>query len=182
MGHMARMARGEDGDRIHPAMDVGAADHSDRRLFHVASDVHGALRDILIPRVFHFDRIRHFGVRSDLARGLAIVAVVTLSLGHIYTYSRKTHDADWRESGRIASSSVGPGEQFAVVPAYAVEVVRYYMPAATRQNAIPYDATANHARVVILAEHGVRETNTTGVRRDFPRVIARTRGIVVLSR
>jgi 4-amino-4-deoxy-L-arabinose transferase-like glycosyltransferase len=121
-------------------------------------------------------------LRSDVARGLAIVAVVALSLGHVYTYSRKTHDADWREAGRVALSSVGAGEEFAVVPAYAVEVVRYYMPPAARQDAIPYDPPTNHSRVVVLAEHGVRDSNTTGVRRDFPRVIARPRGIVVLSR
>ncbi|HXN85856.1 MAG TPA: glycosyltransferase family 39 protein [Candidatus Binataceae bacterium] len=121
-------------------------------------------------------------LRSEVVRGLAIVAVVTLALGHVYSYSIKTHDADWREAGRVALASVGAQEQFAVMPAYAVEVVRYYMPPATRQEAIPYDATTNHSRVAVLAEHGVRDTNTSGVRRDFPHVIARTRGIVVLAR
>jgi mannosyltransferase len=121
-------------------------------------------------------------LRNNMFRGLAIGAVVTLSLGHVYSYSRKTHDADWREAGRVALASVGANEQFAVVPAYAVEVVRYYMPPAARPEAIPYDPTADNSRVVVLAEHGVRDTNTNGVRRGFPRVIAKPRGIVVLSR
>ena len=119
---------------------------------------------------------------SNAARAGAAVAVVLLSLGHIYSYSRKTHEVDWREAARIAQASIRPDETIAVAPAYAVEVVRYYSYPRLRGNAVSFDPAADHSAVAILAEHGVNAAATARIHRDYPHVLERASGVVVLSR
>jgi hypothetical protein len=119
---------------------------------------------------------------SNLARAVASVAVVILALGHIHSYSLKTHDVDWHEAARVAQASLHPDDTIAVTPAYAVEVVRYYVYPPLRGNAVGYDPATAHSAVAILAEHGVNAATAAQVRRDYPRVLRRARGVVVLSR
>ncbi len=116
------------------------------------------------------------------ARAAAVAAVVLLSLGHIYSYSHKSHDVDWREAARIAQASIRPDETIAVAPAYAVEVVRYYAYPPLRDNAVSFDPAADHSAVAILAEHGVNEAVTARIHSDYPHVLERASGVVVLSR
>jgi hypothetical protein len=122
-------------------------------------------------------------LENNLIRAIATGAVVILSLSHIHSYARKTHDVDWREAARIAQASLRPNETIAVAPSFAVEVVRYYAYPPLRGNAVGYDeATANSA-VAILAEQGVNAVRTTSkIRREFPHVLEHARGVVVLSR
>ena len=119
---------------------------------------------------------------STAARAAAAVAVLLLSLGHIYSYSRKTHDVDWREAARVAQASIRPDETIAVAPAYAVEVVRYYAYPQLRGNVFSFDPAADHSAVAILAEHGVNAAVTARIHRDYPEVLERASGVVVLSR
>jgi hypothetical protein len=119
---------------------------------------------------------------SNAARAGAAVAVVLLSLGHLYSYSRKTHDVDWREAARIAQARIRPDETIAVAPAYAVEVVRYYAYPQLRGNPVGFDPAADHSAVAILAEHGVNQAVTARIHDDYPHVLERASGVVVLSR
>jgi 4-amino-4-deoxy-L-arabinose transferase-like glycosyltransferase len=119
---------------------------------------------------------------SNVARAVATVAVVILALGHIRSYSLKTHDADWHEAAHVAQASLRPDDTVAVAPAYAVEVVRYYVYPPLRGNAVGYDPASTNSAVAILAEHGVNAATAAQVHRDYPRVLRRARGVVVLSR
>lgn len=119
---------------------------------------------------------------NNAARAAAAVAVVALSLGHIYSYSRKTHDVDWREAARVAQAGIRPDETIAVAPAYAVEVVRYYAYRQLRGNAVSFDPAADRSAVAILAEHGVNAVAMARIHRDYPHVLERASGVVVLSR
>ena len=121
-------------------------------------------------------------LESNLARAAATVAVVTLALGHIHSYSLKTHDVDWQEAARIAQASLRPNETIAVAPPYAVEVVRYYVYPPLREIAVGYDPATDRAAVAILAEHGVNAVTATPIHRDYPHVLERANGVVVLSR
>lgn len=118
---------------------------------------------------------------SQFGRIAASAVVVVLALGHIHSYSLKNHDLDWHEAARVAQASIGPDETIAVAPEYADEVVRYYMYPALRAHALGYDPQNNRAAVAILAEH-FNAATTAQVHRDFPRVLARARGVVVLAR
>jgi hypothetical protein len=61
-------------------------------------------------------------------------------------------------------------------------VVRYYVYPPLRGNAVAYDPARTNSAVAILAEHGVNAATAAQVRRDYPRVLRRARGVVVLSR
>ena len=119
---------------------------------------------------------------SNVARAVAGVAVVILALGHLQSYSLKTHDVDWHEAARVAQASLRPNDTVAVAPPYAVEVVRYYVSAPLRGYAVGYDRANTNSTVAILAEHGVNPALDAQMRRDFPHVLSRARGVVVLSR
>ena len=119
-------------------------------------------------------------LRHDAARTVATIALVALSLGHVYSYSRKTHDVDWSEAARVASASLGPDQAVAVAPPYAVEVVRYYMNPLMRDYAAPWQPGAN-PQIVIIADHGVNAEVAAQVRKRFHLVLARGRGVAVLS-
>ena len=58
---------------------------------------------------------------------VASLAVI-LALGHIYAWSRKPHDTQWREAVVIALAADHGDQPIAVAPGYAINVVRYYMP------------------------------------------------------
>ena len=71
-----------------------------------------------------------FELPGDLRRAPAALALaVAFSLGHIVSYDRKPHDAQYREAIAAADSALKPGEVMTVIPSYAIEVLRYYLPA-----------------------------------------------------
>jgi hypothetical protein len=116
------------------------------------------------------------------ARVTAILSVVIFAIGHLHSYSLKTHDVDWREAARVAQASLRPDDTVAVGPSYAVEVVRYYIYPPLRDHAVSYDPAHSNSALGILAEHGVNATTTGQMRRDFPRMLRHASGVVVLSR
>jgi mannosyltransferase len=134
------------------------------------------------PAFFILIAVGIWELDSNLARAAAAIAVVALALGHIHSYSLKTHEVDWQEAARVAQASLRPDETIAVAPPYAVEVVRYYVYPPLRELAVGYDPATDHAAVAILAEHGVNAATATPIRRDYLHVLARANGVVVLSR
>ncbi|HVN29943.1 MAG TPA: hypothetical protein VMT64_15710, partial [Candidatus Binataceae bacterium] len=119
---------------------------------------------------------------NDSARVVAVVVVVSLAFGHIHSYFRKTHDIDWREAAGVAQASLRPDQTVAVTPSYAVEVVRYYLDPQLRNYAFGDEAARNDSAVAILAEQRVTAAAVARVHRDYPRLLARARGVVVLAR
>ena len=112
----------------------------------------------------------------------AMVLVVILQFAHMHSYFRKTHDIDWQNAARVAQASLRPNETVAVTPSYAVEVVRYYTNPPLRENAVGSEDATDKSAIAILAEQRINATSAARVHRDYPRVLARERGVVVLSR
>lgn len=123
-----------------------------------------------------------WALENAIARAAAALAVVILALGHIHSYALKSHDIDWREAARVAQATIRPDETVAVVPPYAVEVVRYYSYPALRSFAVGYDAAHENSPIAILAEHGVNPRVAARVRHEYPNLLRQARGVVVLSR
>ncbi len=120
---------------------------------------------------------------SKRARMLAVALAVALALGHVWQHSRKPRDTLWREASRVALSTLGPGQTMTVVPAYAIDVVRYYLEPAARSRVVRYGTrAANAATLVLLSERGVPRKVSVLVRDRFPRRIAAMRGVTVRSR
>ena len=119
------------------------------------------------------------------AAQLAAIALVTaLAIGHVVAWDRKPHDVQWREAVRAAITGAGDGGTLAVAPGYASNVVRYYSDGASPASlARPADAGGrDSATVVIIGEQGVAAATVAAVVREYPRVLAKLRGVVVRGR
>ena len=67
-------------------------------------------------------------VGGNSTRLAALTLIVFVALGHVISYERKPHDAQWREAVRVATENAPGADWIAVTPKYAVNVVRYYSP------------------------------------------------------
>jgi hypothetical protein len=94
----------------------------------------------------------------------------------------KTHDTQWSEATRLATANLPSDKTIAVIPPFAVEVVRYYSDPSMRARIIPYDSASSNLQMIILSNRLVHYEVDPRVRHDYPRVLARERDVVVLSR
>jgi len=134
------------------------------------------------PAFFILVALGIWELSSNFSRIAATVIVVILAFGHIHSYFKKTHDIDWQQAARVAQAALRPDQTVAVTPSYAVEVVRYYIDPLLRKSAVGSDEATNQSALAILAEERINATATAQVHRDYPRLLARERGVVVLSR
>jgi hypothetical protein len=121
-------------------------------------------------------------LRQESRRAAALAIVVALSIGHVWSYYKRTHDAQYREAVVAASTSLKPNEVMTVVPAYAVEVLRYYLPPDRVDCAVRPDDHSFAPSVLILAERNLAQEVAQSYRKEYPRVVARFRGVTVLGR
>ena len=123
-----------------------------------------------------------FELPGYLVRGGALALAVAFSIGHIVSYDRKPHDAQYREAIAAADSALEPGEVMTVVPAYAIEVLRYYLPADRQDRAIRYEPPASSAAVLILGDQNPAPGAGDSYRTEYPKVVAQLRGVTVRRR
>jgi mannosyltransferase len=122
-----------------------------------------------------------FELPGALVRAGALALAVALSLGHIVSYDRKPHDAQYREAIAAADSALKPGEVMTVTPSYAIEVLRYYLPPDQLDRAVRYDPSAP-AAVLILGDQNLAPGAAQSYRKEYPQVVARLRGVIVLRK
>ncbi len=123
-----------------------------------------------------------FELPGDFVRLGALVIAVAFSLGHIVSYGHKPHDAQYREAIAAAASALKPGQAMTVVPSYAIEVVRYYLPPDQLNRAVRFDPSAPPGAVLILADQNLAPDAARSYRKEYPQVVARLRGITVLRK
>jgi hypothetical protein len=63
-----------------------------------------------------------------------LVLLVALSLDHLRRDFSKPQYVQWREAVALAFAAAPPGGAFAVIPGYAVNAVRYYLPPKLRES------------------------------------------------
>jgi len=123
-----------------------------------------------------------FELPGDLLRVGALALVVAFSLGHIVSYDRKPHDAQYHEAIVAAESVLKPGEVMTAIPTYAIEVLRYYLPPGQLDRAVRYDPSAPPAAVLILGDQNLAPGAAQSFRKEYPQVVARLRGVTVLRK
>ena len=119
-----------------------------------------------------------FAMPAESVRVAALLVVLALSVGHVVSYARKPHDAQYREAVVAADAALKPGEVMTVVPSYAIEVIRYYLPTNQRDRAVRYDPSSTNAAVLILPDQDVAEA----YRKDYPQMVAGFRGVTVIRK
>lgn len=118
------------------------------------------------------------------ARLGAIVLMVALAIGHVMAWNRRAHDAQWLEAVRVATTNAGGDGTVAVAPGYATNVVVYYL-SQSRPAPVAHPASANGidpAAVAIIGDQGVALATAAALDREYPRVLANLRGVVVRGR
>jgi hypothetical protein len=118
------------------------------------------------------------------ARLVLIVLLLALSLDHVRRDFAKPEDVQWREATVIALAASAPDDTIAVAPAYAVQVVRYYLPPAQRARVEVFGGTCKpRQRVLLLAGQETLSTSQLGAIRDCaPRKIKKLRLVEVRER
>lgn len=119
---------------------------------------------------------------GNAMRTTAATLAVILALGHVYAWSRKPHDTQWREGTRIAAATVTGSHPISVAPGYAVNVVRYYLgdaAAATQTRPADPSAPAN-GDVLLLSDQSKGEV-ALKLAAQYPHVVAHLRGLEVRS-
>ncbi len=119
---------------------------------------------------------------GDRVRLAALALAVAFSLGHIISYDRKPHDAQYREAVAAADAALKPGEVMTVVPSYAIEVLRYYLPPDHVDRAVRFDATASAPSVLIVGDQNLAPDAARSYKKEYPNVIVRLRDVTVLRK
>jgi mannosyltransferase len=122
-----------------------------------------------------------FELPGDLVRVAALALAVAFSLGHIVSYERKPHDAQYREAIAAADSALKPGEVMTVVPSYAIQMLRYYLPPDHLDRAVRYEPSAP-AAVLILGDQNLAPGASQSYKNEYPQVVARLRGVTVMRK
>ena len=123
-----------------------------------------------------------FELPDDSLRIAAIGLAVVFSIGHIVSYDRKPHDAQYREAIATADAALKTGESMTVVPSYAIEVLRYYLPPEQQNRAVRHNPADSTAAVLILGDQNLAPGGAKTYKEQYPNVVARLRGVTVLRR
>ena len=110
-----------------------------------------------------------------------LVLVVALSLDHVRRDFKKPHDIQWREAAVLALATARASGAIVVVPGYAVNVVRYYLPEERRQSAEDTGGQCEtRGRVLILGKDDLlAPVQLAALRNCYPLVVGRLRLIEV---
>ena len=113
-----------------------------------------------------------------------LVLVVALSLDHVRRDFIRPQYVQWREATALALAARAPGGTIAVVPAYAVNVVRYYLPPRLRASAEEAGGQCEmRQRTLILGGQGTLAPARLAALRDCdPLVVGRLRLVEVRKR
>jgi mannosyltransferase len=88
--------------------------------------------------------------RSNLARAVVALLILSLSVYSVRDF-RAPNRVDWKRAALAAISQIAPDGQIAVVPSYAANVVRYYLPAQGRRSVVGLDFGCGTQQVLILS-------------------------------
>lgn len=131
---------------------------------------------------FIFTAVGIYELPGDLVRISALMLAIAFSVGHIVSYERKPHDVQYREAIAAADAALKPGETMTVVPSYAIDVLRYYLPVDHRERAVGYDPSKSNAAVLILGDENLASRIAESYKKEYPQTVARLRGVTVVRK
>lgn len=113
-------------------------------------------------------------VRSTALRIMLAVLLIYLSAGPIrHGLKHSGGETAFREATLLAAQRTTPGEQVLVFPGWCVNVVRFYLPAARRDAAVPMTNRCGQAPVLILSGRSFASPEQIAIAQAcYPHVIA----------
>ncbi len=100
--------------------------------------------------MFAFAGVGAASTRSTLLRLLLALLIIHFTVHRVHRWLRHSHEAAWSEATSTALEQ-SSGTNISVVPAYAEDVVRYYLPRNARNMAIGVNSGCGSGRVLILS-------------------------------
>jgi uncharacterized membrane protein len=142
------------------------------------------VRYVLIAFVgmFAFAGIGAASVRSTLLRLILVLLIARFTVHPAHRWLRHSHEAAWRTATETALA-LSSGTTISVVPSYAVNVVRYYLPRNARNMATGVESGCGSGRVLILSGFSYLPMDlNTRMANCYPRVARSLPQIQVRSR
>lgn len=142
------------------------------------------MRYVLIAFVgiFGFAAIGAASVRSTLLRLILVLMILRLTIHPAHRWLRHSHEAAWREATE-AALDLSSGTTISVVPSYAVNVVRYYLPHDARNMAAGVESGCGSGRVLILSGFSYLPIDlSTRMTNCYPRLVKSLNQVQVRSR
>jgi hypothetical protein len=123
-------------------------------------------------------------IENARLRAALIVLALGLSLDHVRRDLSKPQFAQWRASAALALAQAGSDGRIGVAPAYAINVVRYYLPPAQRARADGADEVCGmRQRVLVLSGVDILgPARLAELRNCYPFVVERLRFVEVRKR
>lgn len=122
-------------------------------------------------------------VRSTALRVVLAILFIHFMIRPVHRWMRRSHEAAWREAAMLAVEKSAPGENISVVPSYAVNVVRYYLPRDRRDTAVGIDFGCGSGGVLILSGWGwMPADQISRMAACYPRLLQRLPMVEVRAR
>lgn len=121
--------------------------------------------------------------QSTIVR-LALAALIVFLAGR-RTYHAIMHSAEPDWSGAVASvvRTTSPDQHLAVIPAYEINTVRYYLPANRRANAIGLDFGCGSEHILVFSDWWwLSAKETQRAKRCYPHIVQRFHKVEIRSR
>jgi len=133
--------------------------------------------------LFAFAGVGAASMPSTLLRLLLALLIVHFTIHAVHRWLRQSHEAAWREATTAAVAGSATGTAISVVPSYAVNVVRYYLPRDRRDAAVGVDFGCGSGRVLILSGRQWLPTDQiTRMVNCYPRMVKSLDQVEVRSR
>jgi mannosyltransferase len=133
--------------------------------------------------VFIFAAIGIVAIPSGKLRATALIALLTLSLLRVRAELRPG-DHQWRDASLVALQSAGGAH--VIGSCHDFDLLRYYLPASARDTVKLVRVPCDHPHVAVVQVVVVSPTVTgarlADLKRAYPEVVAKFKGVSVLSR
>jgi mannosyltransferase len=120
-------------------------------------------------------------IANTRLRAVLVVLMLALSLAHVQRGFRKPAFAQWREATALSLAQAGANGRISVAPAYAINVVRYYLPSAQRSSAASVSEVCDTRQQVLILGgiHILPPARVAELRDCYPHLVRRLRFIEV---
>jgi hypothetical protein len=123
-------------------------------------------------------------IANTRLRAALVVLMLALSLAHVQRGFRRPAFAHWRAATDLSLVQAGADGRIGVAPAYAINVVRYYLPAAQRSRVEPARRVCGTRQQVLILGgiHILSPARVAELRGCYPHLVRRLRFIEVRLR
>lgn len=121
--------------------------------------------------------------QSTIVRVALAALIVLLTAPRTYHAITRPSLTNWREAVASAERKISPDQRFAVIPAYEIDRVRYYLPANRRDTAVGLNFGCGSEHILLFSDWSwLAAKEIQRAKRCYPHVVTRLHGVQIRSR